>query len=116
MVDARGLHAVATRAVATKNSRKVDGKEYPFFYNPMWRYFGDENDRPSGTYYYGGSEPKTYFWNIYDQVLLRPNLVPLFEQQELRILTGDGKQEFLKKGVPDKAISDHLPILFKLNI
>ena len=56
VVGAKGLHAVMTRRIAAKGSRVVQGKEYPFFYNPMWGLFGDRQDSPSGTYYYSASE------------------------------------------------------------
>ena len=39
----------------------------------MWNLFGDF-DSPHGTYYYGGSSTNNTFWNIYDQVIIRPGL------------------------------------------
>jgi len=54
---------------------------------------------------------------MFDQVLLRPELLPYFRNNNLKILVGDGATLFLKDEIPDrKAISDHLPILFGLNI
>jgi hypothetical protein len=116
MVAAHGLHAVMTRQIADKETRTVSGKEYPFFYNPMWGHFGDRTHGPAGTHYYDGGQPVTYFWNMYDQVLLRPELAESLE--ELQILDGDGVASFLSKsGRPDNAVaSDHLPVMFRLNI
>jgi hypothetical protein len=34
MVGAEGLNAVMTRELALRESREVDAREYPFFYNP----------------------------------------------------------------------------------
>ena len=71
-----------------------------------------------GTYHYDHPEHVCYFWNIFDQVLVRPDLLSLFPNQELRIL-GDvgGKTLLSPKGLPDQAIgSDHLPVLFKLDL
>lgn len=115
---AHGLHAVMTRQVALKNSRKVQDKEYRFFYNPMWKHFGERSDGPPGTYYYGSAGYVTYFWNIFDQVLIRPGLIQHFPDQELRILTSIGSIRLLgASGLPDKSVaSDHLPMLFKLDI
>jgi len=36
MVGASGLHAVMARNVAGRGARTVQGRTYPFFYNPMW--------------------------------------------------------------------------------
>lgn len=117
-VSAGGLHAVMTREVALRNSRTVQGTDYPFFYNPMWGLFGDGGEGPAGSYYYAQSGHETYFWNIFDQVLLRPALLPNFRNDELKILTDDGVGTLLsKRGLPDNtASSDHLPIMFKLHL
>ncbi|MDX2043591.1 MAG: hypothetical protein SF097_20405 [Acidobacteriota bacterium] len=118
MVSAGALHGVMTRNVALKNSRTIQGNEYPFFYNPMWGLFGDGTEGPAGSYYYAKSGHETYFWNIFDQVLLRPSLLPHFRNNELKILTDDGTETLLsERGLPDNdAGSDHLPILFKLHL
>ena len=42
-----------------------------FFYNPMWGHFGDALDGPPGSYYDARSEAVAYFWNVFDQVLIR---------------------------------------------
>ncbi len=117
MVSCSGLHAVMARQTAQKSRRKVEGKTYPFFYNPMWSHFGDGNRLPSGTYHYWNSTPVSYMWNMFDQVLIRPELLDYFDDADLQILTSDGATSLLKAdGTPDKSISDHLPILFKLNV
>jgi hypothetical protein len=117
-VSAGGLHAVMTREVALRNSRTVQGTDYRFFYNPMWGLFGDGGEGPAGSYYYAQSAHETYFWNIFDQVLLRPALLPNFRNDELKILTDDGVGTLLsKRGLPDNNDgSDHLPIIFKLHL
>jgi hypothetical protein len=115
VVNANGLHAVMARDIALKGMRTVQGQEYPFFYNPMWGRFGDETEGPCGTHYFPHSGHKSFFWNIYDQVLLRPSLLSHFHNEELKILTSDGKQSLLSEsGLPK--VSDHLPILFKLDL
>lgn len=117
MVAANGLNAVMTRNVASRELRTVQGKVYPFFYNPMWGHFGDAVDGPSGTFYYGGSEHVNYFWNMFDQVLIRPELLSMFRNKELRILSFSGERSLLPpKGLPDASSgSDHLPLLFRLD-
>jgi hypothetical protein len=117
VVNSMGLHGVMNRNIAAKNTRVVNEKEYTYFYNPMWNYFGDTNT-PPGTYFYYKSEPKTYFWNIFDQVLIRPELLSRFDTNEMQILTSDGNISFLNdQGLPDTRLaSDHLPLLFKISL
>lgn len=118
VAGALGLHAVMAKQVAMRNSRKIQNREYRFFYNPMWRHFGERPDGPPGTYYYGSAGHVTYFWNIFDQVLIRPELIQHFPDEELRILTTIGAIKLLgASGRPNKDFaSDHLPMLFKLDI
>ncbi len=73
VASSHALHAVMTRDLASKGSRIVSGREYPFFYNPMWGFFGDRNLGPPGTHYFAGSKPVNFFWNMFDQVLIRPD-------------------------------------------
>ncbi len=116
VVVANGLHGVMSRTIAQKEVHTVQSKTYPFFYNPMWNLFGDRTLGPPGTYYYGKSaEPKLFFWNMFDQVLLRPELLPFFDDNDLEILTTDGKHSLSSKGLPSNDYSDHYPILFKLS-
>jgi hypothetical protein len=116
VVSAHALHAVMTRELAERSTREVKGIPYPFFYNPMWACFGDRTAGPPGSFYLGTSKPVNYFWNVYDQVLLRPGLVPSL--REVRILDTDGVESLLSgSGLPDKSrASDHLPLLFQLEL
>jgi hypothetical protein len=115
--SSRGLHGVMSRNLALRQARTVQTKRYPFFYNPMWSLLGDATTGPPGTYYFERSEHDNLYWNMYDQVMLRPDLLPYFRNEDLKILTTDGSVSFLSsKGRPDESVaSDHLPILFKLN-
>jgi hypothetical protein len=118
MVLASGLHATMDRRIAMREGRKLDGKDFPFFYNPMWSLLGDASSGPPGTYYRSGSEHGDYFWHMFDQVLLRPGLLSLFNNDNLKVIDSDGEVSFLTKdGTPNKKIaSDHLPILLRLNV
>jgi endonuclease/exonuclease/phosphatase family metal-dependent hydrolase len=118
VVKADGLHGVMSRAVATRGRRRVAAKSYPFFYNPMWGRFGESTEGPAGTFYYPGSTYKEFFWHMTDQVLLRPALMASFKNEDLKVLTVDGDRSLLtRNGFPDaKFASDHLPILFRLDI
>lgn len=109
-----GLHAVMSRRVAARQTRTVQKEPYKFFYNPMWSHFGDRADA-AGTYYYESGEPLCYFWNIFDQVLLRPELLRGFRHEQVRIVTQIKGVSLLKDGCPDRdTASDHLPVVLQL--
>ena len=119
LIKANGLNAVMDSSIAKKYSRKVQGQSYKFFYNPMWGFLGDlGKGNVSGTYYFNPSNHIQYFWNVFDQVLLRPEAIPYFDKEALNILTSTMHYNLLKKSgaIDDKQYSDHLPIIFKLNI
>ncbi|MBD3265131.1 hypothetical protein GF373_00545 [bacterium] len=118
MVAASGFHAVMDKKVAEKKSRKVSKKEHFFFYNPMWGLYGENIDGPSGTYYYDSGKQINYYWNMFDQVLIRPDLLDNINQESLKILTKAGKYDLVNEsGIPDKEdVSDHFPILLSLHL
>jgi len=118
VVNAAGLHAVMSKNIALNGSRTVQGKSYHYFYNPMWSLLGDASDGPPGTHYYSRSSHRELFWNMFDQVLIRPDLLDRFNNRDLRILDTDGRTTLLTaNGLPDSTVaSDHLPILFTLNL
>jgi exonuclease III len=118
VVNANGFHGVMSKQVARKKERTVQGKSYPFFYNPMWGLLGDATPGSPGTYFYQTSGHASYFWHMFDQVLLRPDLLENFDNADLKILDTDGEISFLTTdGRPNvEEASDHLPILFRLNL
>lgn len=119
IIKASGLNAVMDCSIAKKGSRKVQGTSYKYFYNPMWGFLGDLGKGDvSGTYYYNPSNHIQYFWNLFDQVLLRPEAIPYFDKDTLRIITKSSHYQLLKKSgiIDDTLYSDHLPISFTLNI
>lgn len=116
VVGAQALHAVMTKQLARREERDVRGRPYRFFYNPMWGFFGDRTGGPPGTYYLHSSKPGQFFWNMYDQVLVRPALID--NLVDVQILTSDGSTSLLTpSGKPSSAHgSDHLPLLFQLDL
>jgi endonuclease/exonuclease/phosphatase family metal-dependent hydrolase len=110
---AMGLNAMMTRACITSGRRTFAGKEYDFYYNPMWSLFGDGSEGPAGTVY-DTSNQGQYGWNMLDQVVINHSIVHEFEG--VRILTHAGNNCLTDaKGRPDSnKASDHFPILLKL--
>jgi endonuclease/exonuclease/phosphatase family metal-dependent hydrolase len=116
LVSAAGLNSVMSRRVAARLRRTVQGRQYRFFYNPMWGHLGDRSSDTAGSYYYDRAEHVNYFWNVFDQVLLRPELAEGFHSDQIRILTSVGERSLVRPdGRPDTSkASDHLPIIFEL--
>jgi exonuclease III len=110
MNQAAGLNAMMTKSCVKKGSRRHLGKDYDFYYNPMWSLFGDNTDGPAGTIY-NTSNQGTYGWSMLDQVLINHSVVALFH--DVRILTEAGTTSLMNnKGRPNaNNASDHFPIL-----
>ena len=110
MMSVSGLHAASSPTVyANKKSRIVKKREYNMFYNPMWNQFGDFTGA-AGTYFYAGSKAVEIFWNIFDQVIIRPQIAHLFVKEGLKIVTQVNGKTLLNKN--KIIVSDHLPIEF----
>jgi hypothetical protein len=113
-----GLHGVMTREIARLGTRTVREREYRFFYNPMWRFFGDGTPGPAGSHFYWRADEQCFFWNIYDQAMIRPALLDRFASDGVQILDSDGADSSLgSNGRPDADRgTDHLPILLRLDV
>lgn len=118
VIGTEGFHATMCRRIASKRGRRVHGEHYDYFYNPMWSLLGDYPDGPPGTHFHRHGEHVELFWNMYDQVLIRPDLLPNFNNNTLRIATTDGVESLVSSnGVPlREKLSDHLPIMFSLAV
>lgn len=113
-MDARYFHGMPIYEESERKSRTIAGTEYSMFYNPMWRLLGDEK-KPYGTYYHSGNDTINTYWNIYDQVIIRPAVRKRFVDESLKIVTETQTRYLLNtKGHPDENISDHLPIIFEI--
>ena len=111
------LNAVMDPDVATRISCQRDGQTYKYFYNPMWTAYG-RHQAPMGTYYYREPDYVRYYWHVFDQVLLRPDLIPALGDKMPTFITELGDESLIRdNGRPDNSrFSDHLPIALSLNI
>ncbi|VTT97485.1 Endonuclease/exonuclease/phosphatase OS=Halanaerobium hydrogeniformans GN=Halsa_2322 PE=4 SV=1: Exo_endo_phos [Gemmataceae bacterium] len=119
VVMTTGLHAVPTRHIARKETRRVKFASNLYFYNPMWAHFGERKQGHAGSYFYATPKARADYWNLYDQVLVRPALLPFFRDDDVMVLWQDGGTggSLLKaEGRPNEDISDHLPLLFRLHV
>jgi hypothetical protein len=90
----------------------------------MWSCLGDRpmatqrsrtQRRPAGSYYFDQTADKANpFWRLYDQVLLRPDVMD--QLRHLVVLVSDGTEAFVsREGKPRRdMVSDHLPIQFDM--
>jgi len=111
-----GLNAVMSRQIAARETRKVLGRDYRFFYNPMWNHFGDARGPTAGSYFHDSAQHINYYWHVFDQVLLRPSLAERFDPSTVKILTAVGSRPLVgDNGRPDRSVaSDHLPLIFEV--
>lgn len=117
LVHLEALNAVMDPEVAARVSCQRDGQTYKYFYNPMWTAYG-RRQAPLGTYYYQEPDYVRYYWHVFDQVLLRPDLIPALGDEVPTAITELGGESLLRaNGRPDdRRFSDHLPIVLSLNI
>jgi hypothetical protein len=114
MIAPDGLHGVMDKFIADKEQRVYQEKEWSYFYNPMWSRLGDESAGTTGTYYYPSGGVNNVYWHTFDQALIRPSLIPAYENGEIRVLDKIGSTSLLRGDRIDTSISDHLPLLVKL--
>ena len=113
-VSARYFHGIPIYEEAMRETRTVVGKKFYMFYNPMWNFLGDFSE-PYGTYYHNSSDVVNPYWNVFDQVIIRPALRKRFVDKNLKIITGTTTISLLDKNKhPNHSISDHLPITFEI--
>lgn len=122
MLHQEGFHALPTQLLDSR----IEYYTIPYktFYNPTWQKFGDYeivNERfklrPGGTFYFENSNDLNYYWYIFDQVIMRKEIVQQFSFKDFKIVTGINENaEFLTNNIPNsETYSDHLPLTFTLN-
>lgn len=112
MLQADGFHALMSRDLVRRPSRIVQRTEHWKFYNPMWRLLA--NGSAPASYFWGKGAYVAYYWHMFDQVLVRPALLPRFDDHAVEILTTTSAGSLLKNDRPNRDISDHLPLRFEL--
>lgn len=117
MVSSDAIHGVMDRRIAAKGSRKVLSEERRYFYNPMWKLMGDHRNQMLGTYFLSSGNMVHYFWDTFDQVLIRPSLLDFFREDDLSVLHEIGQRSLLAGTHPgiNTSISDHLPLVFQIS-
>lgn len=114
-IAANTIHAIPYVEELNKDGRQIQERMYREFYNPMWKFLG-RVEPPYGTCFYNNSKIINYFWNIFDQFLIRPELLDALDNNSLEIITTVGERSLLKENYkPNRQkYSDHLPIYVRL--
>lgn len=120
-LSATGLNNTSSREIALTNSRNVFTSTFKFFYNPMWNFFGEfSKGNVQGTHYFNTYKYINFYWNIYDQVMFRPDLLDGFNESSLEIIDQIDTKSLTKtiKNTTriNKEVSDHLPLKFNLSL
>ena len=87
-----------------------NSKKYRRFYNPMLNYIS-EDDSLYGSFYYS-SGIKTLYWYFYDQVIVRKALANRIHN--ISIIKAIKNKRLVNEIMPNKEISDHLPLIVEL--
>lgn len=116
MTQVNAFNATLSHKIALQKTKTVNKRKYNFFYNPSWSLVGDLYNEPAGTLYYSKPGYNPYYWNMFDQVILRPDLIDNFKNDSYKIIDEINTTSLLDHlGRPNKDFfSDHLPIIFKL--
>ncbi|MBE2213589.1 MAG: endonuclease/exonuclease/phosphatase family protein [Opitutaceae bacterium] len=116
VVAADAFHAVCDRRIALRGSRTVRGEDRRFFYNPMWNLLGDAPPDPPATYYRADAGHHVQFWEMFDQCLVRPELIPFLPENGVQIVSSTRNHKLADdRGRPrGREYSDHFPILLTL--
>jgi hypothetical protein len=119
---ADGLHAIGLLSIKSGVTRKVreGGPASEFFYNPMWRAYGQQTQMEAGAATHRWDSPQSHqlCWHMLDQVVVRPGESSRFPEDRLQIIHQVGAIPLLDRhGQPDAGTaSDHLPVVFHWNL
>ena len=112
IVQKDSFNAVLFRSLIEKTDKVTyNGEQFRRFYNPVLLCLS-ETDRTYGSIYYSSGIAPLY-WNSFDQVLIRKELVDAFESMEY--VKTIGTTNLIKEVAPNKEISDHLPLIVSLH-
>lgn len=112
LVSVYGFNAVLFKDIINREKiRKYNKRKYKRFYNPTINFI-EESGKNYGSYYYNKGS-YTPIWNCLDQAIVRADLVNKIEKYSY--LKKIDKTPLIKTTKPNASISDHLPLLIKIN-
>ena len=113
MINKDSFNAVLFKDIIEQSDKVIfEKEEFERFYNPTLDYI-NENNKNYGSFYYS-SGINCLYWYCYDQVLLRKDLIKQFVSMDY--IKEIKETKLINRIAPDKSISDHLPLLVKMDI
>lgn len=114
LISADSLFAIPFKEELEKTTAVRNGVKYEKFYNPTWKFLSCDS-APYASYYYNNSKLVNYYWNMFDQVVLRAEMLEAFDINSLKIISKTTNHDLLSNKKPNtENYSDHLPIYFKI--
>ena len=110
MVSASVFNSVCSSEIALKQSRRFQGEDYDYFFNPAWKNYAGVGNEIYGTYFYHACGMDEYHWNNFDQALVRPSILRQYSPK-FSILHDVLGFDLRKK---NNGVSDHYPILLEI--
>lgn len=126
IMGATGFNAIFSKEEILYNPQRRFGYiNKPFYYNASWDAY--KLISPQGTYYYSDNNSSLNpYWNLLDQVLFSSKMMEAYISGSFKIITEISGTELLRdkrsnttriiKKVIDDNYSDHLPIVFEVDI
>lgn len=113
LVKVTGFNATLYREVATRSSsRRFDGNDYPFLYNPTIEHICEAKHNCGSFYTSKGGA--TLYWHCLDQAIVSPSLASKI--RTYRYLRLIGGKSLMSEVAPDSNVSDHLPLLVEIEM
>ncbi len=124
MIQPQAFNATLSAEVAKSGQRTSHFEKFDYFYNPMWNWLGDReyhsgrNKLPGSFYYRTTSDVTQIYWNVFDKVVVRPQLIDAVDYSSLKIIEALSTAELISQDCENRAdnFTDHLPLMFILNV
>lgn len=121
MTHPKGFNNVSDKR-SSKKQRTLNGIKYSRYYNPTYSLQGDfvQNSNticPPGSFLTNNLKSVNECnWNILDNVILKGNVVDEIDSSSVQFIYKTPSFDIFDLGTHKFNYSDHLPLLFKLNI
>ena len=119
MIQPHGFNSTLSGEIAKNGPRVFHFENYQYFYNPMWNWLGDRehnsgNKKVPGSFFHKSTgDVNQIYWNVFDKVIVRPDLIDIIDYSTLKIFDPKGTSGE-KTSNNFENYSDHYPLSFRL--